>query len=83
MRAPLRYLKPGTRFRVRETGVEAVLQSVNECRAVVKVHRGERDVFFTQPDGTERAFRAQRVKVESWSTAVVVDVLELPQEVTA
>jgi hypothetical protein len=48
----LQWLKPGTRFRLAEMPeITGVLIKANECRAVVRLDRPERDVEFTDHEG--------------------------------
>lgn len=79
MLKPLIQLPRGTRFQVPGLDIEATLVSVNECRARVKIDRGERHVLFTSPDGTEREFTARDVRTTSWTPALVVEVIEIPE----
>lgn len=81
MQKQLNQLPAGTRFTVPEIGVEATLVAVNECRARVRIDRGERIVGFTNPDGTWREFVAHDVRTLSWSPVVVVNVLYVPEAV--
>jgi len=69
-------LRPGTRFRLTEmTEVTGVLVKVNECRAVVRLDRPERDVEFTDRDGQPRHFKSRGTHMTSWTPAVVVEVI--------
>ena len=69
-------LRPGTRFRLTEMDeVTGVLVKVNECRAVVRLDRLERDVEFIDRDGQQRHFKSRGTHVTSWTPAVVVEVI--------
>jgi HB1, ASXL, restriction endonuclease HTH domain len=72
----LRWLRPGTRFHLAEMPeVTGVLVKANECRAVVRLDRPERDVEFTDQDGQTRQFKSRGTHVTSWApTTVVVPV---------
>lgn len=76
MRTTLSRLKPGTQFRVPEIEIEATLVSVNDCRARVRIDRGEKRVTFCQPDGSVREFTARQVRTVSWSCQTLVHVVE-------
>lgn len=70
----LQWLKPGTRFRLAEmTEVTGVLAEVNECRAVVRLDRSEREVEFTDQEGHSRQFRCGGTHVTSWAPTTVVE----------
>jgi len=69
-------LRPGTRFRLTEMEeVTGVLVKVNECRAVVRLDRPERDVEFIDRDGQPRHFKSRGIHMTSWTPAVVVEVI--------
>jgi len=57
------------------TEVTGVLLKTNECRAVVRLDRPERDVEFTDQEGQTRHFKSRGTHVTSWTPAVVVEVL--------
>jgi hypothetical protein len=54
----LQRLRPETRFRLAEMPeITGVLLKANECRAVVRLDRPERDVEFTDHEGQPRHAR--------------------------
>src|SRR5882757_40891 len=66
-------LRPGTRFRLAElTEVTGVLVKCNECRAVVRLDRPERDVEFTDHEGQPRRFHCRGTQVTSWAPTTLV-----------
>jgi hypothetical protein len=70
----LQWLKPGTRFRLAEMPeVTGVLLKANECRAVVRLDRPERDVEFTDHEGQPRHFKSRGTHVTSWAPTTVVE----------
>ena len=72
----LQWLKPGTQFQLAEMPeVTGVLVKANECRAVVRLDRPERDVEFIDQDGQTRQFKCRGTHVTSWApTTMVVPV---------
>src|SRR5450631_1811387 len=72
----LQRLRPGTRFRLAEMPeITGVLLKANECRAVVRLDRPERDVEFVDQEGHPRRFQCRGTHVTSWApTTVVVPV---------
>jgi hypothetical protein len=67
-------LKPGTRFRLAEMPkVTGVLVRVNECRAVVRLDRPEREVEFHDANGETRQFRSRGSQTTSWAPTTVVE----------
>jgi hypothetical protein len=67
-------LKPGTRFRLAEMPeVTGVLVRVNECRAVVRLDRPEREVEFQDANGETRQFRSRGSQTTSWAPTTVVE----------
>jgi hypothetical protein len=70
----LKTLRPGTRFRLHEMPeVTGVLIKVNECRAVVRLDRPDRDVEFQDANGETRQFRSRGSQVTSWAPATPVE----------
>ena len=70
----LQWLKPRSRFRLAEMPeITGVLVKVNECRAVVRLDRPERDVEFTDQDGQTRQFKSRGTHVTSWAPTTVVE----------
>jgi len=70
----LRTLKPGTRFRLSGMpDVTGTLIRVNECRAVVRLDRAERQVEFQDQQGEIRQFRCRGGQVTSWAPTTVVE----------
>jgi len=63
--------KPGTRFLVKELGIEGTLIMVNECRAYVKKHQGKKQVAFG-----DKSFVADKSATDNWTPSLVVQVLE-------
>jgi hypothetical protein len=53
--------------------VTGVLLKANECRAVVRLDRPERDVEFTDQDGHSRQFKSRGTHVTSWAPTTVVE----------
>lgn len=76
----MRYLSTlpaGTQFRLHEMHeVTATLVRVNDCRAVVRLDRPEREVEFIDRDGEMRQFRSRGSRLTSWAPTTVVDVLD-------
>src|SRR5262245_51053270 len=67
-------LRPGTRFRLHGMPeVTGVLMKVNECRAVVRLDRPERQVEFEDADGETRRFRSRGSQMTSWAPATPVE----------
>lgn len=67
-------LRPGTRFRLHEMHeVTGVLVKLNDCRAVVRLDRPERDVEFVDHNGETRQFRSRGSQVTSWAPTTVVE----------
>ncbi len=61
----LRYLRPGSRFRIREMPeLCGVLVKVTDCRAVVRYDRQDRFVHFTRPDGSTCEFERKSGTVD-------------------
>jgi len=75
MRALLQHLKPGTRFRVEETGATGVLVKASECRAVVRLDAAVETVEFVDGQGAHREFVSRRTHEISWSPNVLVTPL--------
>lgn len=72
----IQYLPPGTRVRLAEMReVSATIIRTNECRAVVRMDRAEREVEFTDGDGHARAFKTRAGHVTSWSPATLVETV--------
>src|SRR5580765_1382338 len=70
----LQRLRPGTRFRLAEMPeITGVLVKANECRAVVRLDRPERDVEFTHQEGQPRHFKSRGTHVTSWAPTTVVE----------
>lgn len=70
----IRTLRPGTRFRLHGMPeVTGVLLKVNECRAVVRLDRPEREVEFVDGEGEKRQFRSRGSLLTSWATATPVE----------
>ena len=73
----MRYLstfKPGTRFRLAEMHeVTGTLIKVNDCRAVVRLDRPERDVEFVDQAGETRQFKSRGTKETSWAPTTLVE----------
>src|SRR5580765_1029347 len=70
----LQWLRPGTRFRLAEMPeITGVLVKANECRAVVRLDRPERDVEFTHQEGQPRRFQSRGTHVTSWAPTTVVE----------
>jgi hypothetical protein len=53
--------------------VTGVLVKVNECRAVVRLDRPDRDVEFQDANGETRQFRSRGSQVTSWAPATPVE----------
>jgi hypothetical protein len=53
--------------------VTGVLVKSNECRAVVRLDRPERDVEFTDQDGQTRQFKSRGTQVTSWAPTTLVE----------
>ena len=53
--------------------VTGVLIKSNECRAVVRLDRPERDVEFTDQEGQPRHFKSRGTHVTSWAPTTVVE----------
>lgn len=70
----LKYLRPGTRFRLIEMEeVTGTLISVSESRALVRLDRPDREVEFTDPEtGELRAFKARAARTTSWAATTLV-----------
>ena len=67
-------LKPGTRFRLAEMHeVTGTLIKVNDCRAVVRLDRPEREVQFVDHAGETRQFKSRGTKETSWAPTTVVE----------
>ena len=72
----LQRLRPGTRFRLAEMPeITGVLVKANECRAVVRLDRPERDVEFVDQEGQPRQFKSRGSHVTSWAPTTVVAYL--------
>jgi hypothetical protein len=75
----MRYLStlpPGTRFRLHEMHeVTGVLVKVNDCRAVVRLDRPEREVEFVDQTGETRQFRSRGSRLVSWAPTTLVDAI--------
>ena len=70
----LQRLRPGTRFRLAEMPeITGVLVKANECRAVVRLDRPERDVEFTDQEGQTRQFKSRGSQVTSWAPTTLVE----------
>ncbi|HEY3965843.1 MAG TPA: winged helix-turn-helix domain-containing protein [Planctomycetaceae bacterium] len=70
----LQRLRAGTRFRLAEMPeITGVLLQANECRAVVRLDRPERDVEFTDQEGQPRRFQCRGTHVTSWAPTTVVE----------
>ena len=70
----LQSLKLGTRFRLAEMpGITGVLVRANECRAVVRLDRPERDVEFTDQERQSRQFKCRGTHLTSWSPTTLVE----------
>ena len=67
-------LKPGTRFKT-DWGATGVLMMVNECRALVRVDGGTRDVEFVDGNGETRAFHGRYAKTTSWTPSMEVEAI--------
>ena len=69
-------LKPGTRFRLAEMHeVTGVLVKVNDCRAVVRLDRPEREVEFIDHAGETRQFKTRGSQQTSWAPTTMVEPL--------
>lgn len=67
-------LKPGTRFRLAEMPeVTGLLVRANDCRAVVRLDRPQREVEFIAQDGEMRQFRSRGARLTSWAPATLVE----------
>ncbi len=55
------------------TEVTGVLVKCNECRAVVRLDRPERDVEFTDQEGQPRRFHCRSTQVTTWAPTTVVE----------
>jgi hypothetical protein len=53
--------------------IAGVLLKANECRAVVRLDRPERDVEFTDQEGQPRRFLCRGTHVTSWAPTTVVE----------
>ena len=53
--------------------VTGVLVKANECRAVVRLDRPDRDVEFTDQEGQTRQFKSRGTHVTSWAPTTVVE----------
>lgn len=72
-------LPPGTQVELAEMPeVSAVLIRANECRAVVRLAKPEREVEFTDGDGNTRTFRTKSGQTTSWSPETLVRVSTAP-----
>ena len=70
----LNRLRPGTRFRLAQMPeITGILLKANECRAVVRLDRPERDVEFIDQDGQPRRFVGRGTHVTSWAPTTVVE----------
>jgi hypothetical protein len=70
----LQRLRPGTKFRLAEMPeITGVLVKANECRAVVRLDRPEREVEFTDHDGQTRQFKSRGTHMTSWAPTTVVE----------
>jgi hypothetical protein len=70
----LQRLRPGIRFRLAEMPeITGVLLKANECRAVVRLDRPERDVEFTDHAGQPRRFQCRGTHMTSWAPTTVVE----------
>jgi hypothetical protein len=68
----LRYLRPGTRFRLAEMPeITGVLVKATECRAVVRLDRPEQEVEFIDHEGQPRRFQSRGTHVTSWAPTTV------------
>lgn len=72
MTAILGSLKPGTRFRT-DDGRTGTLLYRNECRVLVRVDGGVRDVEFVDGNGETRAFQGRYAKTTSWTPSLQVE----------
>ena len=67
-------LQPGTRFRLAEMHeVTGVLVKVNDCRAVVRLDRPEREVEFQDANGETRQFKSRGSQLLSWAPTTLVE----------
>lgn len=72
-------LKPGTRFQLVDMpAVTGILVKVNECRAVVRLDRPERDVDFQDAQGETRQFHSRGSQMTSWAPTTVVEPVSFP-----
>ena len=72
----LQRLRLGTRFRLAEMPeITGVRVKANECRAVVRLDRPEREVEFTDQDGQTRQFKSRGSHVTSWAPTTLVEPL--------
>ena len=53
--------------------VTGVLVKANDCRAVVRLDRPERDVEFTDQEGQPRRFQCRGTHVTSWAPTTLVE----------
>ena len=84
MQAFIRYLAPGTRFRL--AGMPEItgeLLSCSDCSAKVRLDGGVREVETENEDGTVRRFRAQRATTTTWAPATVVEPIFTPEDETS
>lgn len=73
----LRFLPPGSRFRVVSLGIIAELIRVNECRAHVRVDgQATKHVVIDSPDGTRREFDAAVSRETDWTPNLEVEILD-------
>ena len=72
----LQWLPPGTRFRlVGMPEVTGVLVKANECRAVVRLDKPERDVEFEDAEGNTRHFKTRGGQTTSWAPTTSVEAI--------
>ncbi len=70
----IQWLRPGTRFRLAGMpAITGVLVKANDCRAVVRLDRPERDVEFTDQEGQPRRFQCPGTHVTSWAPTTLVE----------
>ena len=81
MRTFIRYLAPGTRFRLAGMpAVTATLISCSDCSAKVRIDGGVREVEIENEDGLVRRSRAQRATTTTWAPATVVEPIFTPED---
>ena len=75
-RVLLSSLSPGDRFACPETDQSGRLVKANECRAVVRLDRPEREVEFEDSTGVVKSFKVKAGGITSWTPSVMVVPLD-------